>query len=193
MPRRHVIARLSDDEFEFVIGLILDGCTDREIVLAFQDRFGKRLARSSLRRWREAAGDELAERYRLARYQARQLLEDIKAHGQDAYQVIIQSIEDRLLTATREVIAHDPIKLLQIRQEEERRRLKEQELTLKRQQLELEREKLRKNIDRVALSVEFMNDLLEYVSGRNDPDGLRWIRRHIKPFSEFVQEKYAAA
>ncbi|MET0626592.1 MAG: hypothetical protein ABW250_26895, partial [Pyrinomonadaceae bacterium] len=148
--------------------------------------------KSSLNRWRKSAGDELADRYHLARYQAKQLLSDLKEEGQDKYQLVLRNIEDRLLTATREVIAKDPVKLLKIRQEEERRRLREQELELRREQLALEREKLRgSNIDRAALGVEFSADLLEYLG--SDAEGLTFFKRHAKKFNEFLKEKYAAA
>jgi ABC-type tungstate transport system permease subunit len=131
MGRRHVVKNLDGVQFDFVINAIIGGLTDREISLAFEQQFEKPLAKSSLNRWRKSAGNELADRYNLARYQARQLLTDLKQEDQDKYQVVIRNIEDRLLTATREVIATDPVKLLKIRQEEERRRLREKELELK--------------------------------------------------------------
>src|SRR5256885_136701 len=105
MGRRSVVRDLDEGEFDFVINAIIAGDTDREISLAFETQFGKRLAKSSLNRWRKSAGDELADRYRLARYQAGQLLIDLQEEDQDKYQVVIGNIEDRLLTATREVIS----------------------------------------------------------------------------------------
>jgi len=191
MGRRSVVKDLNEAEFDFVINAIIAGGTDREISLAFESEFGKRLAKSSLNRWRKSAGDELADRYRLARHQARQLTENLKEEDQDKYQIVIRSIEDRLLTATREVIAKDPVKLLKVRQEEERRRLKEKELELRREQLALEREKMRgAAVDRAALGVEFTSDLLEYLGA--DPEGLTFFKRHAKKFNEFIKEKYAA-
>lgn len=193
MPRRHVVKDLSGEEFDFVIRRIIDGDTDREISVAFNAEFDKTLAKSSLNRWRKAAGDELAERYRLARFQANQLLEDLKEEKDaNKFQVVMSSIEDRLLAATREVIAKDPVKLLQIRQEEERRRLKELEIGLKRDQLELDREKLRgAQIDRVALGEEFSRDLLEFID--DDPTGLRWFTGNVKKFNEFLRQKHGAS
>src|SRR5947209_532025 len=99
MGRRSVVKDLNEAEFDFVINAIIAGGTDREISLAFESEFGKRLAKSSLNRWRKSAGDELADRYRLARHQARQLTENLKEEDQDKYQIVIRSIEDRLLTA----------------------------------------------------------------------------------------------
>jgi hypothetical protein len=191
MGRRSVVKDLNEAEFDFVINAIIAGGTDREISLAFESEFGKRLAKSSLNRWRKSAGDELADRYRLARFQARQLTENLQEEDQDKYQIVIRSIEDRLLTATREVIAKDPIKLLKVRQEEGRHRLKEKELELRREQIALEREKMRgAAVDRAALGVEFTSDLLEYLGA--DPEGLTFFRRHAKKFNEFIKEKYAA-
>lgn len=192
MGRQHVVKTLNEAEFDFVINAMIAGKTNREISLAFQEAFDKKLAKSSLNRWRNNAGDELAERYQLARYQARQLLSDLKEEDQDKYQVVIRNIEDRLLTATREVIAKDPVKLLRIRQEEEKRRLKERELGLKERQLELEREKFRgAEIDRGALGIEFITDLLEYLG--QDAEGLQFFKRHAKPFNDFLKTKYGTA
>ncbi len=192
MGRRHVVKDLNEQEFDFVINAIIAGDTDREISMAFEAEFAKRLAKSSLNRWRKSAGDELADRYRLARYQAGQLLADLKEEDKDKFQVVIRNIEDRLLTATREVISKDPVKLLRIRQEEERRRLREKELALKREQLELEREKLRgDSVNRMEAATQFLTDLLEYVG--TDPDGLKWFQRNARKLEEHLTTKYAEA
>ena len=192
MPPRHAVEKLPDEQFQFVINAIINGDTDREVSVSFEQEFKTQLAKSSLARWRKVTGDELAERYRLTRFQAKQLLEDLQL-GEDAdkYKVVIDNIEDRLLTATKEVIQQDPFKLLLIQQEEKRRGLKREELQLKRDHLDLEREKLRgAALDRVKLGDEYSADLLEYIG--NDPEGLRWFQRHLKKFSEFLQTKYAA-
>jgi hypothetical protein len=192
MPRRSTVNALPDDQFEFVIREILNGATDRELSAAFQAQFKKRLPKSSLGRWREATGNELAERYRLARFQARKLLEDMKLEDADKHQVLMQTIEDRLLTATREVIATDPLKLLRISQAEQKRKLQEQRLALEREKVELERERLRGvKVDRVALFTEFAADLLAYIG--TDAEGLRWINKHLKKFGEFIQQKHGAS
>lgn len=191
MPRKSAVAKLPPEQFEFVISAIINGDTDREISFAFKEKFGTKLAKSSLNRWREAAGNELADRYRLARFQARQLLEDLKEDADaDKYQIIMRSVEDKLLTATREVIASDPIKVLRIRQEEEKRRLKEKELDVRKEQLQLEREKLRgAQINRAELGVEFMSDFLEYLG--SDAEGLAFFKRHARRFTDFINQKYA--
>src|SRR5689334_16853104 len=139
MGRRSKVTQLNPDQFNFVVESIVAGRTDREICAGFKQAFEQDLAKSSLNRWRKQAGNELAERYRLARYQAAQLLVDLKKdENADKFQVVIENIEDRLLTATREVIALDPVKMLQLRLDEEKRRLKQRELDLKAKQIELE-------------------------------------------------------
>jgi len=190
MPSRHAVEKLPDEQFQFVINAIINGDTDREISAAFHRTFNSQLSKSSLGRWRQVTGDELAERYRLTRYQAKQLLEDLQGDETDKYKVVLDNIEDRLLTATKEIIATDPIKLLGIQQEEKRRQLKQEELALKREHLELDRERLRgAALDRVKLGDEFSADLLEYIG--NDPEGLRFFQRHAKKFAEFLRTKYA--
>lgn len=194
MPPRHTVEQLPDDQLDFVLARILDGETDREVCLHFEDRFKLKLPKSSLARWRKAAGNELAERYRMARYQARQLIEDMKLDPEvvDKHELFIQSIEDRLLTATREVMLLDPVKAAVIKQEDDRRKLKERELQLKEKALDLERERVHGvALDRIALGEEFSSDLLEYIG--SDPEGLTWFRKHIKPFNEFIQKKHAEA
>lgn len=131
MPPRHAVESLPEEQFEFVINAIISGDTNREISAAFQKQFTSELAKSSLARWREVTGDELAERYRLARFQAKQLLEDLGKEGGDSFSVVMGSIDDHLLRATKKVIAQDPVKLLGIKQEELRRQLRERELNLK--------------------------------------------------------------
>ena len=190
MPPRHAVEKLPNEKFEFLIEAIANGGTDRSIAFAFEETFKKKLAKSSLARWRKAAGDELADRYRFVRYQAKQLQEDLQLEDADKYKVVIDNIEDRLLTASKEIIRTDPLKLLGIQQEEKRRQLKEQELDLKRQALDLEKEKLRgAALDRVKLGQEYAADLLEFIG--SDPDGLRWFQRNAKKFNEFLQTKYA--
>ena len=109
MGRRSVVTELDDDQFTFVVESIIGGLTDREISAAFEKEFSQKLAKSSLSRWRKKAGNELADRYRLARYQSRQLLADLnEEEDADKFQVVMGNLEDRLLTATRQVIALDP-------------------------------------------------------------------------------------
>jgi len=189
MPPRHKVEQLPVEQFEFILKEIANGGTDRSISLAFEKEFKTKLSKSSLARWREAAGNELADRYRFVRFQAKQLQEDLKLEDADKYKVVIENIEDRLLTATKEIISQDPIKLLSIQQEEKRRNLKERELALKERALDLEKERVHGvALDRVKLGEEYAADLLDYIG--EDAEGLRWFQRHAKPFQEFIQKKH---
>jgi hypothetical protein len=191
MGRKHVIRELDDAQFTFVIEAIIAGLTDREICAGFEKQFGQPLAKSSLNRWRLTAGNELAERYRLARYQAKQLLADLKQEDADKYQVMISNIEDRLLAATREVISKDPVQLLRIRQEEEKRRLKERELALKEKQLEF-------NIKQAERADSLLNDRLEIAASTwkfilfwfasNDPTGADYLTSRSTELLNGLQE-----
>jgi len=126
------------------------------------------------------------------RFQAEQLLEDLKAEDKDKYQIVVESIEARLLTATKELMAQDPLKLLGFRQNEENRKVKLRELELKERALDLERERVHGvALDRAKLGEEFSADLLEYIGA--DAEGLRWFTKHLKPFNEFIANKYAQA
>lgn len=147
MPRNFAVAELTDAQFTWLIDRILDGDTNREICTAFERKFKSPLARTSLQRWREATGDELAERYRLARYQARKLQEALGAEDREKYAVVIESIEDRLLAATREISKLDPFKLILVKQEEERRKLQERTLALKERQQAFTEEQARRKAE----------------------------------------------
>lgn len=171
MTRRSTVAQLPAEQLDFVIRAILDGDTDREISNAFHTQFKKKLAKSSLSRWRAVAGNELADRYRLARFTANQLLADIKEEDADKYQIVIEDIEDRLLTATREAITTDPIKLLRIRQQEEKFRLKQRELNLKEQQLEVQKQKAEREAnlqsDKLGIAAETWQFILLWFTQKN--------------------------
>lgn len=190
MGQRSTIEKLPEEEFDFVINCLLDNLNDREVSLLFEKRFKKKLPKSNINRWRENAGRELIDRYRLARFQAKQLRQDLSLEEGDDYQNVIKNIEERLLTATREVIHQNPAKLLLARQREENFRLKREQLELKREEIALEREKLRGvALDRVKLGGEFMQDFLEYLNG--DAEGISFLTKHIKKFGEFLKQKYA--
>lgn len=168
MPPRHKIDQLPEDELQFVLDAIIDGQTDREISFAFQDKFNTRLTKSSLARWRKAAGDELADRYRMARYQANQLIEDLKLEPEvDKHEILIQSIEDRLLAATREVVSQDPFKLIIIQQEEKRRKLHAQKLALDERKQTFAEEQATKaeqlQHDRLKIGVDVWQFVLSYL------------------------------
>jgi hypothetical protein len=192
MGRRHVVRDLDEAQFDFVINAIIGGSTDREISLAFEQQFASPLSKSSLNRWRKSAGNELADRYNLARYQAKQLLIDLKEEDQDKYQVVIRNIEDRLLTATREVIAKDPVKLLKIRQEEERRRLREKELALKERKLEFDKQRAereeRMSADQLGIAAEVWKLILFWFS-QNEPTTADRLTRHSEELLAHLEEQ----
>lgn len=177
MPRPHKVVQLPAAEFEFIIQCILGSAqrgpmTDREIVSAYHEKFKKRLAKSSLSRWRAAAGDELADRYRFARVQAQQLVESLNEEPDaDKYQVAMRGIEERLLTVTHEAIALDPIKMLRLRQEEEKRRLKERQLELNEKKLEFERERVEREAnlhgDRFRIAADAWQFILVWFAQHN--------------------------
>jgi hypothetical protein len=192
MPPRHKVEQLPAEQFEFILKAIVNGGTDNSITREFEAQFQTKLAHSSFSRWRKAVGQELADRYRFVRFQAEQLLEDLEAEDKDKYQIVVESIEARLLTATKELMAQHPLKLLGFRQNEENRKVKLRELELKERALDLERERVHGvALDRVKLGEEFSSDLLEYIGG--DAEGLRWFTQHAKPFQEFLKTKYGAA
>lgn len=190
MGRRNKVEQLAETEFDFVIRAVTNGRTDREISADFESQFNQKLDKNSINRWRNTVGEELADRYRLARFQAKQLREDLSLDDTEDYQNVIKSIEEKLLTATREVVCKDPMKLLFARQEEEKMRFKREELALKKQQLEFEREKHKNAIDRVKVGAETLTDFLEYVG--SDAESISFLTRHLQPFGEYLKTKYAA-
>jgi hypothetical protein len=145
MAPKFTVETLPAEQFEWLLSAIANGGTDRSISLGFEEQFKAKLSKSALARWRAAAGDELADRYRFVRFQAKQLQEDLKLEDADKYQVVINNIEDRLLTASKEIIAQNPITLLNIQQEEKRRGLRERELRLKERAQTFQEEQARKS------------------------------------------------
>lgn len=194
MGRKSAVEKLPDVEFDFVVKKIIGGLTDREISAEFEKEFKKKLPKTNLNRWRNNAGNELAERYRIKRFQVRSFVEQLKDEGievdEDKYKHIIQNLEDHLLTAERDLISQNPMKLLFARQEEERLKLKREKLELDKMQLEFDREKHKNAIDRVKVGAETMTDFLEYVG--SDAESIGFLTRHLQPFGEYLKAKYAA-
>lgn len=181
MPSRHAVEKLPDEQFEFVINAIINGETNREISAAFKAKFTAVLAKSSLARWREVTGDELAERYKLARFQAKRILEDLGDQGADKFSVVMGNIEDHLLRATKEVIKQDPIKLLGIQQEEKRRQLREQELKLKERAQTFQEDLARKSEslqqDRLKIGVDVWQFVLSFLL-KEEPQAADLLTKH---------------
>lgn len=198
MGRKSTVEKLLDDQFDFIIRLILDGLTDREISAAFEAEYGQALPKSSLHTWRKSAGNELAERYRLRRFQVRTFVETLKAEGvdvaDDKYARTIENIEDQLLTNERDLISADPVKLLGLRQEDERLKIKREQIALNQAKLDFEREKHDREAsvrtDRLAIAAEVWKVVLFFMSenephvadalARRSPDILAAIEGHLE-------------
>lgn len=195
MGRKSTIEGLPVEEFDFVIKEMMNGATDRALSAAFEKRFNKELPKSNLNNWRNKAGNELVERYKLRRFQIKEVVEKLKEDGievaDDKYKHIIQNLEDHLLTSERDLIAQNPMKLLFARQEDERIKLKREKLELDKMQLEFDREKHKNEIDRVKVGAETMTDFLEYVG--SDAESIGFLTRHLQPFGEYLKAKYAGA
>lgn len=194
MGRKSTIDGLPEEQFDFVIKELMNGATDRAVSAAFEQRFNKELPKTNLNTWRNRAGKELVERYKLRRFQIREVVEQLKDEGidvaEDGYKHIIQNLEDYLLTSERELIKQNPMKLLFARQEDERIKLKREKLELDKEQLAFEREKHRNAIDYTKVSADVMKDFIEYADGNSEIITL--LTRHLKPFGEFIKAKYAA-
>lgn len=191
MAPKFTVETLPDEQFQFVINAIINGDTNREISAAFQKQFNAELAKSSLARWREVTGDELAERYKLARFQARQLLEDLDQQDADKFSVVMGNIEDRLLIATKEVISQDPIKLLGIQQEELRRQVRLRELDLKERAQAFNEEQAKKSEslqqDRLKIGADVWTIVLGYFL-KHDPQAADQLTKHSKGLLSAIEE-----
>lgn len=188
MGRRYAVSQLPEDQLDFVIKAILNGWTDREISQGFEKEFHEKLSKSSIARWREAAGDELAKQYRFARVQAQQLKEDLGEKKSTNLELIFGNIEDRLLVTAREIIAKDPVKLLQLRMDEENRRLKEREVKVKEGQLDLEKAKA-KAVDPAAMPNQVLEYLLEFAG--DNTAWLKLVRVDAEKLEAFLAEKFS--
>lgn len=173
MGRRSSIEKLPEPEFDFVINCLLNNLNDREVSLAFENKYQKKLPKSNIASWRIKSGDELIDRYRMARFQAKQLRENLELEEGDDYQNVIKNIEERLLTATREVIYENPAKLLLARQREENFRLRREQLELKKKEHEFEREKFERTqnlqAEKFKIASETWKYILAYFTNLNSP------------------------
>ena len=190
MPPRFTIDRLPADQFQFVIDAINNGGTDRAICAAFEKEFGAPLAKSSLARWRKASGDELAQQYRLSRHQTNQLLERLQMPDADKFDLVIDTVEDRLLTTMHQVTTKSPLKLLEIRQKEGERRLRQQRLELKEKELALKGEWARSvespPPDCWRIAVEIWTFILLWLKDR-EPELVAILFRHTTEMREALK------
>jgi len=197
MPKRSKVDTLPDDQRHFIVDHILAGEGDHEISLSFEDRFQKKLTKNSLSAWRKTARRALAERYRVARDQARELLENLKLEPDaDKHQVLIESIEDHLLAAVAQVNAQDPFKLLLIQQEEKRRHLRQRELQLRERAQTFQEEQVEKSEtlrrDRFAIAVELWRFVLDYLLTK-EPAAVELLTRHSKDLLDGLEKECARA
>lgn len=173
MGQRSSVEKLPDEEFDFVINCFLNNLNDREVSLQFENTYGKKLPKSNIASWRAKAGNELIDRYRMARFQAKQLRENLELEEGEDYQNVIKNIEEHLLTATRRVIHENPAKLLLARQREEQFRLKREQIELKKKELDWEREKFERTqnlqSDKFKIASESWKYILAYFTNLNSP------------------------
>lgn len=191
MPRPHAAEQLPYEQFSFLIDCIVNHKTNRTIEGLFLEKFDVKLSKSAIARWREVTGDELASAFMLTRYQAEQLLKDVKKEGADKFEVVIDNIEDRLLTAMAKGISQDPVKLLQIRQEESRRRLKERELELKERAQTFQEEQTRRaetlDQDRLKIGADVWQFILAFLLNK-EPQAADLLTKHNQEILNGLEE-----
>lgn len=193
MGRRKTVEKLSEVEFEAVIQMIVDGKTDIEISSEFETKFNKPLPKSSFNRWRRNVGTNLVDTYKTQRIIARTIADDLKNEKDaDKYQVIIENLEDFLLTAAKKLYTEKPLKLLFARQEDKRLEHKANELQLKKDLLEFEREKFERtqNLqnDKFKIGSEVWKVILAYFL-QNDPTLADAITKHSEGLLEKIGEQ----
>jgi hypothetical protein len=182
MPPRYTVDKLPLEQKLFILDLIVNQKTDQYISVEFQKQFGKPLAKSSLNRWRNDAGNELADRATIVRLQADKMLEQLKEDPDaDKYEIVMKGIQDRLLTAMSEVNKTEPAKLIIIQQEERRRSLKERELALKERAQHFAEEQARKSEqlqhDRLAIGADTWQFILSFLLGK-EPQAADLLTKH---------------
>ena len=159
----------------------------RGICEAFEKQFGAPLAKSSLGRWREAAGQDLVEQYRLARFQATQLLESLQQTGESKFDLVMATVEDHLLTAMRQIGSQDPLKLIALRQKDCDQRMKQRSLELKEKQVTLQEEHVRRQEelrrDRLQIGLETWGFIVSWLK-RREPGAVELLLRHRKELAD---------
>ena len=195
MGQRSSIEKLPEEQFDFVINCFLDNLNDREVSLAFENKYKKKLPKSNIASWRKKAGDELIDRYRMARFQAKQLRENLELEEGEDYQNVIKNIEEHLLTATRKVIHENPARLLLARQREENFRLKREQIALKREEIAFEREKFERiqnlQSDKFRIASESWKFILAYFTNLNSPladDLTKHSKELIEGLGEYIEQ-----
>jgi hypothetical protein len=184
MAPKSTVDRLDDAQFDWLIKNILAGLTDRELEAGFKTEFGgKTLSKSSIARWRASAGEQLVEKFRIARWTARQLKEDLGQPDADSFALTIENLEDHLLTASREVFMSDPIKALGLRMEDKRIGLKQQELALKERELQMRQEAQNRDANLKADRFQVASDFWQFTLGyllKADPNAADNLAKHAQ-------------
>jgi hypothetical protein len=200
MPKRSTVTTLPNEQREFVIEAVNRGQTNKDLCADFEKQFNKKLSVHAVGRWRRAAGDELAERYRLARFRAREQLQDLKQEDPNKYEILMANIEDCLLTTEAEIISQDPLRLLAARQKEEDRRLRQRALELRaedqrfRHQQQLRAEQLQ--VDRLRIAAETWRFILFWLKDREAQAVDVMTRRSeelIKALGDYMEGQQAVA
>jgi cellobiose-specific phosphotransferase system component IIA len=199
MTTRFAIDRLPSEQYQFVIDAVNAGCTDREICDAFEKQFDDPLAKSSLGRWRDAAGKELAQQFRLARFQATQLLESLQQTDAQKFDLVMASVDDHLMTALRQITSQDPLKLLAVYQKEGGRRLTKRIVELNEKDLALaaEHDRRRESLqsDRLLIGTETWRFILDWLKDR-EPQVIDVLLKRseelVKGLGTFLQKRFPA-
>jgi hypothetical protein len=191
MPPRSTINQLPDEQFQFVIEAINRGQSDRQICLDFETQFGTALSKGKLDRWRAKVGDDLAEQYRLSRYQATQLLEHLDQTDVDKFTLVMSHIEDHLLTVMRQITSRNPLDLLAIRQREGEQRVKERMVQLKRKELAFEQEREQRTDslvqDRLQITLAAWRFIVSWITSKNPEATARIVQRREQFESEMTE------
>src|ERR1700733_7792414 len=133
MPPRWTVDRLDDAKFKWlIIQIVNNNLTDRELAAAFAEKFPGEppLSKSAISRWRQDAGNELADRYQFIRWIADELKEKLGQPGVDSYELAVKNIDDYLLASAREVFTADPVRVLGLRMEDKKIGLKKEQIEL---------------------------------------------------------------
>jgi hypothetical protein len=183
MAPKAAVDRLNEAERDFVITAHMRGLTDREISAAFEEQFRKKLAKSSIQRWRAKAGEQSTDKYRLIHLLADQLKEDLHRSGEENYKLIFENIDDHVLMSAREVFNADPVRVLGLRVEESKRQLKEKELELRREELALKRETAEREAnakaDRFGIAMKVWQTVLGFCL-KKEPSAADVLTKHSK-------------
>lgn len=177
MGQKFTVESLPNDQYKFIVRLLLNGKTDREVEVEFEAEFpGERVPKSSFARWRKSIGGDIKNQYRLVRFLGETVAEELNASGidldPDRYKQVMEDINSSLLVKTHEIVTQDPMKLLAVRQEDEKLRIKREQIDLNRQKLDFEKQRHEKELavrtDVLAIGAKAWQFML-YFMNENEP------------------------